>query len=184
LRYGVSPQPAQAGEFKQRLKELNAAHIGEVHAGAVGPRKLLEEFDAPAARLDVLQSGLHVDRPNTEILGAVGGAILDAYAATGAVLDIDLQRVARVGIAARIDRGGFEICRCVGQTVLVIILGADDAVWADDCALPALDAEVRVPDRHLLGDVALFVLRCRGRVGAVCRQCAYRQIVSVQRQHG
>ena len=175
---------AGAAEFKQRLKELGAAHIGEVHAGAVGPRQLLEEFDALAAALEVLQPGLHVDRPNTEILGAVGGAILDAYATAGAVLDIDLQRVAGFGIAAGIDGGGFEIRRRVGQTVLVVILGADDAVRADHRALSALDAEVRIPDRHLLGDIALFVLRCRGRVGAVDRQCAHRQIVSVQRQHG
>src|SRR5271157_5008879 len=108
----------------------------------------------------MLQTGLHVDRPNIQIPGAVGRAVLDAYAATGTVLDIDLQRIAGFRIAARIDGGGFEFRRRAGETILVVILGADDAVRADDRALPALDAEVRIPDRHLLGNVALFVLRC------------------------
>ncbi len=132
----------------------------------------------------MIQPGLHVDGPDVEVLRLVGRTVLDAYATAGAVLDIDLERIARLGIAACIDGSGFELGRRVCKTIRVVIFGTDDAVRADDRALSALDAEVRIPHRHLLGNVALFILCRPGRIGPVHRQCAHRQIVSLQGEHG
>ena len=82
--------------------------------------------------------------------------------AAGAVLDVDLQRVARLREAARVDRRRSEARRRAVQRALVVELGADHAVRADEAAVAALDADLRLPDRHDLGDVALLPLRrCR-----------------------
>ena len=48
-------------------------------------------------------------------------------------------------------------------------LEADDGVGADHGAVAALDADLRVPDGDLLGDVALLVLGGAGGEGAVQR---------------
>ena len=66
---------------------------------------------------------------------------------------------------------------------LVVVPGADHAVRADEAAVAALDAEVGVPDRDQLGDVALLVGRRAARVGAVDRQRADRQLVAAAGHH-
>ena len=138
-----------------------------------GPRQLLEERDRSRVPLEMLQTRTHVDRLDTAAsCGAVRRTVLDAHAAAGAVLDIDLERVARLGIAARVDRHGLESRRRVFEPRAVVVLRADDAVRADDGALAALDAEIGLPDGHFLGDVALLVLRRAGGESAVDRACA------------
>ena len=54
---------------------------------------------------------------------------------------------------------------------------------ADEAAVAALDAQVGVPDRDQLGDVALLVRRRAARVGAVHRQRADRQVVAAAGHH-
>ncbi len=49
---------------------------------------------------------------------------------------------------------------------------------ADEGADAALDTDGFVPDRDVDGDVALLVLRCGGREGAVCRHEGYGQVVA------
>ena len=54
---------------------------------------------------------------------------------------------------------------------------------ADEAAVAALDAEVGIPDRDQLGDVALLVRRRAARVRAVDRQRADRQLVAASGHH-
>src|SRR5262245_55242000 len=105
----------------------------------------------------MLEPILHVDRPDGGVGRAVGRAVLHANAAPRAIFDVDLQREARLGIAARVDRRGLEGWRRTGEPALVVVLGANDAVRADDRALTALDAEIGFPDRYLVGNIAFLV---------------------------
>src|SRR6185312_8030185 len=57
------------------------------------------------------------------------------------------------------------------------------AVRADETAVAALDAQAGIPFRDQLGDVALLVGRGAARVGAVYRQRADRQVVTVAGHH-
>ena len=54
---------------------------------------------------------------------------------------------------------------------------------AHEAAVAALDAGIRVPDRHQLGDVALLVGRRAARVGAVDRERADREVIAPTGQH-
>ena len=58
-------------------------------------------------------------------------------------------------------------------------LHADRGVRADDGALAAVDADVGIPDRDLLGDGPLLVLRRARRERAVDREGGDRQQISV-----
>ena len=173
---------AGARELEQRLEELHAAHVGEIHPRAVRPGQRLEEADALAAGVEVLEAILHVDRLDGGVVRAVRGTVLHAHAAAGAVFEVDLQREARFGIAARVDRRGLEGLRRAGQPALVVVLGANHAVWTDDRALAALDAEVGFPDRHVVGDVPLLVARRADRIRPVHRQRADGKRVATHRQ--
>ena len=98
----------------------------------------------------------HIDRLHARLARADRRAGLDAQAAAGAILDIELQGEARFRIAARVDGRRFEARGRAGQRALVIVSRADDAMRADEAALAALDAEVLLPDRDRFGDIALF----------------------------
>ena len=65
----------------------------------------------------------------------------------------------------------------------MIVAGANDAVRADEAALPALDAEILFPDRHDFGDVALLVGAGARRKRAVRRHQADGNIVAAPGQH-
>ena len=54
---------------------------------------------------------------------------------------------------------------------------------ADEAAVAALDAQVRIPFRDQFGDVALLIRRGAARVGAVHRQHADRQLVAAAGHH-
>src|SRR5688500_20296369 len=101
----------------------------------------------------MLEPVLHVDRLHGRIVRAMRRAVLHADAAPGAVFDVNLQREARVGIAARVDRRSFEDRRRAGQPALIAVLRPNHAASADDGALAALDADIAFPDRDLAGAV-------------------------------
>ena len=99
---------------------------------------------------------------------------LDAQAAAGAVLDVDLQGVARAGQAGGVERGRREAVGRVVERVAGVELRPDHAVRAHEAAGAALDAGVRVPGRDDVGDPALLVGRGAAREGAVDRHGADR----------
>ncbi len=173
---------AGARELEQRLEELHAAHVGEIHARAVGPGQRLEEADALAPGLEMLEPILHVDRFDGGVGRAVRRTVLHADTAPGAVFDVDLQREARVGIAAGVDGRSLEDLRRAVEPALVVVLGPDHAVRADDRALAALDAEVGLPDRDLVGDIPLLVSGRAGRIRAVHGKRADGERVAAQLQ--
>ena len=75
----------------------------------------------------------------------VGRAGLDAQSAAGALVGDDLQ-----GVAGLRQTGGIEFCGLEGfrgalELRLRVVLGANDAVRADEGAVAALDAGVGLP---------------------------------------
>ena len=174
---------ARAGEFEQRLEELSSAHGAEVHAGPLGERQCLEERDVVTARLHYRFAGTEVDCFGERSTRGDRRAGLDAQPAAGAVLRVHLQRVAGVRQTDSAQRHGRERCGCAAESVLLVELGADHAVRADESAVAALDAGVGVPYRDELGDVAFFVGRGTAGVGAVDRQRTDRQRVAASGDH-
>ena len=102
---------AGARELEQGLQELGAAHGREVDPRPVVDGQGLEEADGGALRLEVGRLVAKVDRLDAGLLLALRRADLDAEPAAGAVLDVDLQRVARLRKAARVDRRRSEARR-------------------------------------------------------------------------
>ena len=114
---------AGAGELEQRLEELHAAHVGEIDARAIVDRQRLEEGDVGALAVDQRRLVGHVDGLDARLARADRRAGLDAEAAAGAVLDIELQREAGVRIAARVDRRRLEASAgAAASCVLVVVL--------------------------------------------------------------
>ena len=99
---------ARTGKFKQRFQELHAAHVGEVHTRTIGPGQRLEETDALAPGLEMLEPVFHVDRLDCEVGRTVRRTVFHADATAGAVFDVDLQRETRIWVAARVDRHRLE----------------------------------------------------------------------------
>ena len=174
---------AGAGELEQRLEELRAAHRAEVDPRPVARRQRLEERDVVPLGGDQRLARREVDRLAGRVARRDDRARLDAQLAAGAVLDVDLQRVTGVGQADGVQRRRAEPVRCALEAGLVVVPGADHAVRADEAAVAALDAEVGVPDRDELRDVALLVGRRAARIRAVDRQRADRQVVAPAGQH-
>ena len=175
---------AGAGELEERLQELRAAHGAEVHpgrgrpTGSVSKNAMLSRSAATSG-----SRGREVDRLAFGVVGRPDRAGLDAQLAAGAVLHVDLQREAGVREPAGVQRRRLEIRRRLLQQGLVVVGGPDDAVRADEAAVAALDAQVRIPFRDQFGDVALLVRRGAARVGAVHRQRADRQLVAAAGHH-
>ena len=133
---------AGAGKLEQGLQELHAAHVAEVDAGAVVHRQSLEEGDVLA--FVVQDGGLvgHVERLGVGLDAGVRRTGLDAQAATRAVLQVDLQREVRARVATRVDRLGLKaLRRAVGQ-LAIKVSRTNHAVWTDEAALSALDAQI------------------------------------------
>ena len=180
---GFSTTGAGSGEFEQRLEKLDAAHVGEVDAGAVVDREFLEEGEVRPLGGDQRFLVRHVDCLDARLARADRRAGLDAEAAAGAILDVELQRETGLRVAACVDRGRLEGGGRAGEEVLVVVARADNAVRADEAALAALDAEVFLPHRHAVGDVALLVGAGAGGEGAVRRDEADRNVVAAPGEH-
>ena len=174
---------ARTGELEQRLQELRAADRAEVDPRPVARRQRLEERDALALVGHERLALGEVDRLGDRIARRDRRARLDAQAASGAVLDVDLERVAAVRETGRHQRRRPEPLRRALEVGRVVVPGADHAVRADEAAVAALDAQVLVPDGDQLGDVALLVRGGAARVGAVHRQRTDRQIVAAAGHH-
>ena len=159
---GTSP-----GEFEQRLQELHAPDVGEVDAGAIIDWQGLEEGDVAPLRLQNRRFLGDIDRLFARLADALRRTDLHADPAAGAVFQIDLKGEADLGIAAGIDGRVLEAGRRCFARLLMEILGADHAVRTGKTALAALDAQVRIPHRHGLGDIALFEGRRARRKRAV-----------------
>ena len=174
---------ARAGEFEQRLQELRTAHGPEVHPRSVCHRQRFEERDVLARGGDEWFARRQVDRLGDRRAGDDGRAGLDAQPASGAVLDVHLQRVAGVGQADRVQWCRGERRRRVVESVPLVERGPNNAVRAHECAVAALDTGVRIPHRHEVGDVALLVGRGAAGIAAVHRQGADRQRVPASGDH-
>src|SRR5690606_28441834 len=104
--------------------------------------------------------GAHVDRLLANLGLVLGRADFDAEGAASAVLRCDLNGVLpafRKILAARIN--GLEGRRRLGQMLGIVGFLTDGRVRTNHGALAALDADLRIPDRDLQGDITLLVLR-------------------------
>ena len=155
---------AGAGVGEQRLEELHAADIGKVHACPIVHRECGEEGVVHPAICHKWVLVLHRER-----LGWHNGTGLHAKAATGAVLNREVEREADVGKAAHIDRRRTKTCRSAVELRRIEILCLDHAVRADEAALSALHAGIGVPYRDGIGDVALLPDGSAGRPCAIHR---------------
>src|SRR4029079_12711912 len=73
------------GILEQRLHELNAAHVREIHACAVRPWQCFEERYAGTLAFEVFEARSHVDRLDSVVMRRMSRAVLDAHAAAGAI---------------------------------------------------------------------------------------------------
>ena len=169
---------AGAGKLEQRLQELHAADVAEIHPGAIVHRQRFEEGDGAALRRQQRRLVRHVDGFHVRLARAGLGARLDAKSAARAVLDIELQREAGLWIAAGVDGRRLEPVRRPDQAIFVIIFRPNDAVRTDEAALSALNAKVFAPDRNGVGEVALFERGGARRERAVDRYGADRNLVA------
>src|SRR5271166_6317152 len=130
-------------------------------------RKRFKKREIAPPCFDQWQPFAEVDRLDCRIEWVVGRTMINADPATRAVFDGDLQREALLGVTARIDRSRWKALRRLLEQPAVVGLGPDHAVRTDDAALAALNAEIRLPDRHREGEIALLVLGCSAHIGAV-----------------
>ncbi len=185
---GLAAPRARARELEERLEVLRAAHGREVDARAIVDGERLEEGEVRARRLEDGLDAREVDGALSTLVLGLDRAGVDAEPAAGAVLEVGLQRVADVGEAARVDgraleaRGGRERRGAV-EELLVVELRADHRVRTHERAVAALDAEVGLPHRHELRDVALLPLRRSARIGAVHGERAHRDLVAASHHH-
>ena len=108
---------------------------------------------------------------------------LHALATTGAIFRVELQGVAAVGEALGGD--GHRL-RCLGggrQPVLMVELGPQRRVGADKNAVAALDADIRMPNRDLVGDIPLLEAAGGSGVSTIHRQHGDRDQIAASRQH-
>ena len=180
---GFAAAGAGAGELEQRLEELRAAHGAEVDPRAVRRRQALEELDVLALRFQQRFTLVEVDRLVHGISAARDRACFDAQPAAGAVLDVDLQRVAGVRKARTGERSRSEALGRALEPGWVVVARTDHAVRADEAAVAALDAQIGIPDGNLVGDVAFLVAGRAARIGAVDRERADGQLVAAAGHH-
>ncbi len=99
--------------------------------------------------------------------------------AAGAVFGRNLQGVAILLHALPLWLGPLEGGRRLVAQLGAVDLGADHGMRADHDALAALDAEILVPHRNELRDVALLPLRRARRERAARRDRAHRERIAV-----
>ena len=175
---------AGTGELEERLQELGSADRPKSTRERSGVGRVSKNAMLRAFGVEPRLAPGEVDRLVLGVGGRRDRAGLDAEAASGAVLEVDhAGRIGNPGSPRAVERHGGEAVRSRGQQRLVVELGSDDAVRANEAAVAALDAEIRVPGGDLVGDVALLIGRGPARVGAVDGEDAHRQVVAVSVHH-
>ena len=175
-----SPQPAHAPENSNRGSRNCAAHGAEVDPRAVVGRQLLEERDALALAGQQRLERVEVDRlaparrpptpgtPRRRARSPCSPRRTPCWAGVREAGRVERRRPVAGGRAPPARRA-----RSSGA----------DAVRAHEGAVAALDAELGIPDRDQLGDVALLVGRRAAGVGPVDRQRADGEVVPAAGHH-
>ena len=118
-------------------------------------------------------------RPAARVVPVFGGADFNAQAAAGAILRRHLNRVAQafklglesLGQPTKVGGCAVELRRCEN-------LGTDCSVRTDHRAAVALHAQVRLPNRNVEGNGALFQAAGTRGPGAIGWECAHWQFVT------
>ena len=176
---GLAAAGAGAGELEQRLQHLRALDRSRLHERPVDLRQRQEEVPVGALALDVVGLRQRVERLVVLELLVAGGAGLDADPAAGAVVGRDLDRHRHPGQVLRAPLLRAEARGRADELGRVVDLHPDRRVRADERALGAVDAELLVPDRQLVGEVPLLEVGGAEREGAVGRQRAHGQPVAL-----
>ena len=176
---GFAAAGAGAGELKERPEQLDVLHLGGRKQLAVGFGKAEEEIPIGGFGFAQRRLGHHIDGAVLDFALALGGADFDAEGAAGAIFGRDLKGVLAILHVLPARGDGFEAGGRVAQVAIVVDLGADHGMRADQDALAALYAEGLVPHGDFEGDVALLPLRGGGGEGAVDGHGADREIVAI-----
>ncbi len=148
--------------LEEGLEELRTLHRVDLDGGPVHLGKGEEELvvlPLGLAQRDLIR---HVEGLVLDVALVLGRTDEHAGGAPRAVLGRHLNGVLHALEFLALEVGGFVGGGRLLQLGGVVDLDADGGVGADQRALPALDADLLVPDGDLQGDVALFPLG-RGR---------------------
>ena len=165
-----------------RIEELYAVNGREVDVGLFVGRQAL-------VKRDISPLGVQIGRLFGDIDRTLSGrAVLDrtdlmAKAASGAILEIDLQRKFGLGETAGVDRGRLKTVRSGSQIVAMIEFRADHAVRAYKTAVAALNARVRFPDGDTIRYISFFPFGSAARIRAVRRHHTDRDVVAAALDH-
>jgi len=143
---------ARPAELEQRLEHLRALDRGDLDLTPVRRRDLEEEVERGALNIQVIGLGFHVDRLVLHDLLRTSRADVDADRAPGAVIGRDLDGHPLAGVLAVAP---FLVLEAGGSSVdgrRIEDLHQDRCVRADQRAFRAVDADLRIPDRDLVGD--------------------------------
>jgi len=167
------------GELEERLAELAVLHVHpQVLRGRLGEGEEVVELRALLLEEERVDRG-QVERLPPGLAAVLRRADVHAEVAAGAVLRGHLDGVLVVMQVAGAEVEAGEAGRRVPQGIVRVGLRPDGRVRADEGALPALDAEVRLPRGHLQAQPALLPLGGRGRPGAVGGEGGDRQAVAL-----
>ena len=148
---------ARAREFEERQKELRSLDARDVDLGTIVIGKAEEVIPRLAFGFEMLELVLKVDRLLAFDFLVLRRADVGAHTATGAVVGSDLNREFLTGEFFRFGVDGFE---AFGSALRGIVnFDTNRGVRTDERAVAALDTDVRIPDRNIDRDRALFVLR-------------------------
>ena len=166
---------AGARELEQRLQHLRALDGRRLHLASVDLGKREEEIPVLALALEVVGLRQRVERLVIRILLVLRRTRLDADAAAGAVVGRNLDGHPHPRQVLRAPLLRPEAGRRPDERLRLVDLHPDRSVRADERALGAVDADRLVPDRELLGEVALLEMGRAEREGAVDGERADRQ---------
>ncbi len=154
----------------------------EVDVGLFVGRQALVKRDISPLGVEVGRLFGDIDRPLS------GRAVLDradlvAKAASGAILEIDLQRKFGLGETAGIYRRRLKTVRRGRQIVAMVEFRPNYAVRADKAAVAALNAGIRFPDGDPIRYISFFPFGSAARVRAVRRHHTDRDVVTAALDH-
>ena len=174
---------ARPGELKQRLLHLLRTDVFEADSPTIqfGNR----EKEAPVLPLRLAKRRLrpHVNRLQPRLRFVARRTDINADAAARTILDRDLQRVAQAPPIGQPRLARLERCRRGVEHGRRIDFAANHRMRTHHHALVALDTDIRIPDRHLCRQVALFPSRGAGRERSVARESAHRHAVAAAGDH-